>query len=118
MSYSPFVDELLDLMTQQVQLAPFSGRTTQGDPSYGTTRTYWCHSTASNKAFYSGAGEVIYSSAVTQMHPKATDTTVLTTLGAEPANARLTLADGTTPRILSIAPVYDEIGLCYWEIYT
>lgn len=118
MSYSPFADESLDLMTQTVTLAPFTGRNSYGDMTWGAAKTYHCRISDASAAVYTASGEEIHPHATILIHPKATDGTVLTTLGVEPDNAKITLPTGETPRILSVGANFDEAGIVYWKVMT
>jgi hypothetical protein len=112
-SYSPFADDFLDMLTQTVTLAPFAGVTGKGQRSYGTARQYHCRVSADEKAIFTATGQTVFSAGKIMLHPKAVDGTVLTTITPD---AKLTLPDGTSPRIVSIGSTSDETGVVYFEV--
>ncbi len=115
MSYSPFADRFLDLLTQTVTLASFAGITGNGQRSYGTARQYRCRIEQNEKAIYGASGQVVFSTGRIILHPKALDGTVLTSITPD---ALLTLPDGTKPRILAAGSTSDEVGTVYFELRT
>ncbi len=114
MSYSPMADDLLDLMPHHITLEAFGGKDDHGDPlPYGPVRTYHAYVSEDAAALYTATGEVVMASTSVLFHPQATDGTVLTHAGD---NDRLTLSDGSQPRILRVGPLTDEIGIVSWQI--
>lgn len=115
MSYSAWADNFLSMMPMLITLAPRTGTTGSGTPSYGPAKSYHAYVTADSKAVYSATGTVVFSTSVIIAHPKATDSTILVSITPD---AKLTLPDGTTPRILTIGSISDESGVVCWEIRT
>jgi hypothetical protein len=117
MSYSAWADNFLDVLSQTVTLAPYTGITGNGQKSYGTPHVYHAYVTADSKAVFTATGQTVFSTSMILFHPRAVDGAVLTAITSD---ALLTLPDGVTkPRLLTIGPYYDESGLVVcWEART
>jgi hypothetical protein len=127
MSYTPLSpDELTwmrrDTLASLIQTITFelgAGITGNGEKSYGPVKTYHARiQQAAQTAIYTSSGEMVVSKQEVVFYPVATDATTLTTLGPYPDDGRITFPDGTQPRILSIAPSYDGLGIWLWTVRT
>jgi hypothetical protein len=127
MSFTPFTPEentwmrrdMLAALIQTVTYAPCLGVTGNNAKSYGPAKTYHARVVEGGEAaIYTASGEVVVSKQEIIFYPLADDATMLTTPGPQPLDGRITLPDGTTPRILSIAPSYDGLGIWLWTVRT
>lgn len=106
-------------LIQTITLELCTGRTGNQGKAYAAPKTYHARvMVADEAAIYTANGEVVVSKEEVVFYPLATDTTTLTSLGQYPLDGRITLPDGTTPRILSIAPSYDGLGIWLWTVRT
>lgn len=103
-------------MTQTVKIKPSLGPTGNGGRLYGTERIYPCRVQEDAKPIFTATGQQVVSTTTIEVYPRATDGTVLMSIDA---NAVVTLADGTSPRILKAGSVHDlDGGIIYWRVLT
>jgi hypothetical protein len=103
---------------QLITFAVCTGIDQFADKTWGPAKTYHARVTTEAAAFYDTGGEVVKSTATIHFYPVATDMTELTALGEFPDDARITLPDGTQPRILGMEPSYDGLGIWLWTVRT
>jgi len=116
MSYSPMIDDFFPELSQLVTVAPYLGMSGANVRTYGPAKTYHCRIQEDAKAIYTVTGQQVVSTGTIFVHPRATDTTVLTALTAD---AKVTLPDGTSPRLLRVGAEPDGNGLTvYWRLMT
>lgn len=113
MSYSPRADHFLRQMPRLVTLTPYTVTGT-GQRVMGTPRQYHARIEATIQDVYSATGQIVNSTGLVLMHPKALDGTVLLT---STPDAVLDLGDGRKPRILAIGSTDDATAIVYWTIH-
>lgn len=99
--------EFLDLMTETVTHAAFTGRSEYGTPSYGAGTSYSCRITRKPTRIRMPDGSEAIAAAVVWIGGTPT-------IGA---SDQLTLPDGSTPPILRADRISDEDGPHHVKVY-
>lgn len=90
----------LDMMPTTATFANPSTFDVYGKPSVGTTVSFKCHISQNQKQTFTPEGVVVLQGGSLQMDA----------VYAVDQKAKLTLPDGSTPKILSVKTFYDENG--------
>ena len=118
MSYSTWGDNFLSYMPSLVVIEPYLGVSGNGTRQYGPAKQFHCYINAVGDYIRNAQGATIKTAAVLYVHPRATDSTVLTTLNED---CRITLPSGTVrqPVVLKVDGLNDETGgIAVWVIAT
>lgn len=100
---SIFADDFRDLMTQQVSVRTFTGRTDEGVPVYSATNTYLCRVNLQMKNIIGKDGQMV----------TARGTAWLDTASPISTNDEVTLPDGSIAVLLLVNQESDENGPAY-----
>lgn len=100
--------DFLELMTQTCTVEPFSSNNEYGEPSFGTAVSYSCRTVHKTNLIRTIENKEITSIAQTWIYGSP---------GISPKD-RITLPDGTTPKILRVDRFPDENGNHHDKVWT
>jgi hypothetical protein len=104
----PLDYELLELMTEEVQIRPAAGTDAYGKPTYEPARTVRARIEDRNRIVRDTFGKEVVSSS----------TVYLAEVVDVPVSSQVLFPDGRTPAVLVIETVTDEDGPLITKLYT
>jgi hypothetical protein len=103
-----FINWFKGMMKDSITYAPLSSRDAYGKPTYGTAVTYSARVTNKKNKVTRKDGQEVVSNTMIRLYSNVATLTV---------EGKVTMADGTTPTVLTIDHFPDETGPCTTVIY-